>query len=755
MIVLSKEQKRIINKANDYNLIVDCVVGSGKTTTILEIAKDQSIKNPDTKILLLLYNNKLKKETIERSVSMNLNNIDIHTFHSYCYHNVVDIKPINDYDLLQIIKKVRSNEHEHKNENEHENEHKVFKENTNYDIIIIDEAQDLNQLYYEILCLIIKNNKKCRICVFGDKNQSIYKYNDSDQRYIEYADILFNFNNIQWIKETLSETFRLNKNIKNFVNFCKNNFNIISNKHSDNLPRYIICNQWGNRPYEEIKYYLQNGYVYSDILVLGPSIKVFKKIINKLSKELIPIHCSDSNGNNTNYYQNKILFCTFHQAKGIERKVTIVFNFDYSYFKYYNKSVDPNECPNEIYVGITRSTEQLSLIHDCKSNFMPFLLKRSFNYLKIVLPKLCHVELPQSPKNKITIESINNILYNTMVEEKTISISVSEILKHLSVNTIEKLLTYIDIKKINTSFDTETIKINKTTIGSHAYEFVADITGTAIPMYFEYKYFGTSTISNVVSQKIYSSYNLPTIPVSGFIQNPYSMNDEEKQEVLNSFVLTDEDEILINDTNKNNKNNKDINKDTNKDNNNNEINNETILKIATKWSAISSESKFKLNQISKYNWISQEIFDKCADRIYDNIKFIHDISISNKILFETFHKKNSPELINTNDGSFYVDLYGYIDCSIDNTIWEFKCTEITDPIYFIQLALYLFLSDTTKGYLLNILSNELYEISISSSDARLLLYNLFKAKYINKNISEISDITFINKNKLILEYYNE
>ena len=41
-------------------------------------------------------------------------------------------------------------------------------------------------LYYELMCHIINDNKKCHtchICVFGDIKQSIYGFNNADYRY--------------------------------------------------------------------------------------------------------------------------------------------------------------------------------------------------------------------------------------------------------------------------------------------------------------------------------------------------------------------------------------------------------------------------------------------------------------------------------------------------------------------------------------------------------------------------------------------
>ena len=35
--------------------------------------------------------------------------------------------------------------------------------------------------------------------------------------------------------------------------------------------------------------------------------------------------------------RGKLVFSTFHQTKGLQRKAVLVFNFDESYYKYYNK----------------------------------------------------------------------------------------------------------------------------------------------------------------------------------------------------------------------------------------------------------------------------------------------------------------------------------------------------------------------------------------------------------------------------------
>ena len=122
----------------------------------------------------------------------------------------------------------------------------------------------------------------------------------------------------------------------------------ISNKISNNKPRYIICDTFGDklgsgtRTYDEVKYYLEKGYSYSDFFILAPSVKSIKSPIRQLANELsnnkIPIYVpiSDEEKIDEDIIKDKMVFSTFHQVKGLERKIVIIFNFDNSYFLFYN-----------------------------------------------------------------------------------------------------------------------------------------------------------------------------------------------------------------------------------------------------------------------------------------------------------------------------------------------------------------------------------------------------------------------------------
>ena len=215
------------------------------------------------------------------------------------------------------------------------------------------------------MCIILANQvKDPKIALIGDSHQTIYGYNGSDSRFLSLADRLFKSSGInfcEWACMKLTVSHRLSRNVINLLMLLNKNITIVSKKQANQKIRYIVCNTFSSRPLNEVLYYISKGYSYSDILILAPSTKCLKKLINDLSDRGLPIYCGQHESGF--YSESKIVCCTFHQAKGLERKVVIILNFDSSYYKYFNKISSGQECSNELYVAITRSSDQLSLIH--------------------------------------------------------------------------------------------------------------------------------------------------------------------------------------------------------------------------------------------------------------------------------------------------------------------------------------------------------------------------------------------------------
>ena len=75
---MSQEQRDVLNYIRaDSNVIVDACAGSGKSTTILSIAKEMTGK----KIRQFTYNSMLRHEIKEKIRELGISNLEVHTYH--------------------------------------------------------------------------------------------------------------------------------------------------------------------------------------------------------------------------------------------------------------------------------------------------------------------------------------------------------------------------------------------------------------------------------------------------------------------------------------------------------------------------------------------------------------------------------------------------------------------------------------------------------------------------------------------------
>ncbi len=88
---LTKEQYDIINSTG--NIKINAIAGSGKTTTLIEYARERPKKS---KILYLAFNKSVKLEAIRKFTDNALNNVKVETAHSLAYRHVV---PRNGYKI--------------------------------------------------------------------------------------------------------------------------------------------------------------------------------------------------------------------------------------------------------------------------------------------------------------------------------------------------------------------------------------------------------------------------------------------------------------------------------------------------------------------------------------------------------------------------------------------------------------------------------------------------------------------------------
>jgi hypothetical protein len=455
MINLNIEQKEIINSIkNGYNIIVDAVAGCGKTTTSLAIAQECKDKN----ILLLTYNAGLKTETRQRIIKHNIKNLEVHSYHSFCvkYFNYPCYDDLRMQLLLQLL--LQNNKDM----------------NIYFDLIILDEQQDMKPLFFELIQYIIKPN--IQICLFGDINQNIYSYQGSNSDYLIKANELI-YSKYEWKKHNIFTTFRVNKSIANFVNKILLKEDRLHAIKEGPPVQYLICNPFKPKDIiNKIKDFLVQGYTPNDIFILAPSIKS-KKIPIRLLENLLVLNglpcCvtinDESNIIDEEIMYNKILFTTFHQSKGLERKIVFVYSMDEGYYRY-AKDAPIDKCPNPIYVACTRSLEHLIIIHAKQNLHLPFIDKNELNNHCMLEGEITHKEISHdSPTNE-------NIQYN---------ITVTDFLKNLSINQIINGLKYIKYNTIQEKYKNITIPA-KILTNSNMHEDVSAINGIAIPSYYEF-----------------------------------------------------------------------------------------------------------------------------------------------------------------------------------------------------------------------------------------------------------------------------
>jgi hypothetical protein len=488
----TEEQLKIVKLSTTNNIIVDAVAGSGKTTTILGIC----LKNNLRRILVLTYNARLKLETRCKLKKMGLSSTtEAHSFNSFGYKYYSELCRTDEGICDAVIDKTKPTQE------------------FNFNIVIVDESQDVNSIYYNFVLKILQDNtqKVNSIILLGDRMQNIYhSLKKSDSRYLTLGQKLYSKYVItqKWSYLSLSYSFRVPQTVCNLINHMtgferikslKPNFK--SNFKSKFRP-YLIYESFPGTPFRISKLIddliYRRGYKPGDIFILGPSVersKIMKNIANKIIKgkkgKRHKIYVSDEKGSiNEKVIRNKICVTTFHSVKGLERKVVIIINFDNSYFTLpFGKDYDPSKIPNTIYVAMTRTSKLLYLINS----------KQYPRFIFLKDPKrYCYIDGTHQPSKRQM-----NLLKLGGEKREEIPWSVTSYIRFMDTT-----LEYISLNMIKRS--TTIIINNEITVpkilesGDDTYENVSRITGIFAPIYHE-----------TIKQKKLSKYIIKEIKDSG------------------------------------------------------------------------------------------------------------------------------------------------------------------------------------------------------------------------------------------------
>jgi hypothetical protein len=452
------------------------------------------------------------------------------------------------------------------------------------------------------------------------------------------------------------------------------------------------------------------GYLPQDIFILAPSCKNIKfpvrTLENKIKRELpeIPVYVptSDDEKLDKDILEGKLVFSTFHQTKGLERKVVIVFSIDDSYFEFFKRETNPFICPNELYVSCTRASEHLTLLHHYQRNYLPFLNNDN-------LEIYCDFQIHTPIKLK---DSLN----------KKLETSPTQLTKHLSSHITDECFNLLKIKCLSKEKEKINIPLKTIQVGGH--ESVSEITGIAIPAFFEYMRKGNMDIFTKLKEFDFEQefkQKESTCLLKSFFKK--KDEDKDKDKKIKSFSL------------------KNMNLET--------LTPEELLYIANCWNSFKSGYLFKVCQIKKYDWLSHENLMKCVERMKSSL------TISREAHFErSFKTENEKELMGR-------QINGFVDCIDENNVYEFKCVQKLEKEHYLQLGIYMYqieinkkdVTNETNYYLFNILTDELQQVFCDLTTLKHLMDLLIRHKYSPSR--KISDSAFMEKSLEIQNIYFE
>ncbi len=357
----SQEQIVICHALQTHNCVIDSIAGSGKTTTATSIAATF----PTANILLLTYNTRLKNETQKRF--QEFTNVTVNNYHSYVV-KMYQYPCKDDREMKRFLdmaeKKIRTT-----------------KTMPLYDIIILDEIQDMTPLLFRLVWRIVEDMKSHeqfkelpRFAILGDVRQSIYEFMDADARFLTLAPVVFEqLSSYPWRTDLkLSMSYRLTVPMAQMVNEC----------YLGGEQRLHACRD-GTKPlymwveFEEFTHpnsdtmkslvALITKHKPGNTFVLAPSVKNQRHPIRILENVLsthfhIPTYVTlgDDREIHNHACRDKVVFSTQCSSKGLERDLVINMGCDDAP---YNKYSSLWSADNRLYVAMTRAKSQLVLIH--------------------------------------------------------------------------------------------------------------------------------------------------------------------------------------------------------------------------------------------------------------------------------------------------------------------------------------------------------------------------------------------------------
>ncbi len=203
---LSEKQREIINDSRSKYIVVAAGPGSGKTRVLVHklasLLLMEDVKHEQ--LLMLTFSRAAATEFKQRLLELIGNAayfVEIKTFHSFSFDLLGKTGNLEDSD--DVVQ--RAAELIERGEAEQGRINKA--------VLVIDEAQDMDEKEYSLVRALMKNNEEMRVVAVGDDDQNIFEFRGSDSKYMQSL-----ITEMHAAKYEMTENYRSVHNIVSFAN---------------------------------------------------------------------------------------------------------------------------------------------------------------------------------------------------------------------------------------------------------------------------------------------------------------------------------------------------------------------------------------------------------------------------------------------------------------------------------------------------------------------------------------------------------
>ncbi|GGC89346.1 hypothetical protein GCM10011508_15790 [Flavobacterium lutivivi] len=212
---LSDVQRRIIDDKKSRYIVVAAGPGSGKTKVLVHklasLLLMEDVKHEQ--LLMVTFSRAAATEFKMRLMELIGNAahfVDIKTFHSYCFDLLGKVGSLDKSKSIikATVEKIKNNE--------------VEASRITKTVLVIDEAQDMDEEEFELIKILMEKNEEMRVIAVGDDDQNIYQFRGADSRYL-----------MSFITEKNATKYELIKNYRsksNLVSYANQFVKTISNR---------------------------------------------------------------------------------------------------------------------------------------------------------------------------------------------------------------------------------------------------------------------------------------------------------------------------------------------------------------------------------------------------------------------------------------------------------------------------------------------------------------------------------------------